>query len=140
MNSVAARRSERRLYVVYLERVIKIEAVQCHREPSPTTIYAAGSSPGLPPRTIGDFLWSLDAPEGFPLGPGRLGQLNPVSLPMQLAWNAAVAAFKEFIAAIVNGELIANGVHPATGIRHDLDPAEWTRTKPDPRCAQRRLD
>ena len=46
---------------------------------------------------------------------------------MQLAWDAAVAAFKEFIKAIKNGELIANGVHPATGVRHDLHPAEWTR-------------
>jgi hypothetical protein len=46
---------------------------------------------------------------------------------MQLAWDAAVAAFKEFIKAIRNGELIANGVHPATGERRDLDPAEWTR-------------
>jgi hypothetical protein len=46
---------------------------------------------------------------------------------MQLAWDAAVAAFKEFIKAIRNGELIANGVRPATGQRHDLDPAEWTR-------------
>ena len=47
---------------------------------------------------------------------------------MQHAWNAAVAAFTEFIDALVNGELIANGVHPATGVRCDLDPAEWTRT------------
>ena len=54
--------------------------------------------------------------------------MNPVSLPMQHAWDAAVAAFKEFIAALVNGELIANGVHPATGVRCELDPAEWART------------
>jgi hypothetical protein len=54
--------------------------------------------------------------------------MNPVSLPMQLAWNAAVAAFKEFIAAIVNGELIASGMPPATGVRRDLEPAEWTRS------------
>ena len=47
---------------------------------------------------------------------------------MQHAWDAAVAAFEEFIAALVNGELIANGVYPATGVRCDLDPAEWTRT------------
>jgi hypothetical protein len=47
---------------------------------------------------------------------------------MQLAWNAAVAAFKEFIAAIVNGELIASGMPPATGVRRDLEPAEWTRS------------
>ena len=46
---------------------------------------------------------------------------------MQLAWDAAVAAFKEFIKALVNAELIANGVHAATGVRHDLNPAEWAR-------------
>jgi hypothetical protein len=43
------------------------------------------------------------------------------------AWNAAVAAFKEFKKALVNGELIANGVYEATGVRSDLHPAEWTR-------------
>ena len=47
---------------------------------------------------------------------------------MQHAWDAAVAAFTEFIAALVNGELIANGVHPATGVRGEIDPAEWART------------
>ena len=46
---------------------------------------------------------------------------------MQQAWDAAIAAFAEFIAALVNGELIASGVHPASGVRCDLDPAEWTR-------------
>ena len=46
---------------------------------------------------------------------------------MQLAWNAAVAAFKAFINAITYGELIANGVNPKTGARHDLHPAEWMR-------------
>jgi hypothetical protein len=46
---------------------------------------------------------------------------------MQHAWNAAAAAFEEFIKALKNGELIASGVHPATGARYDLDPAEWTR-------------
>src|SRR5262245_56352417 len=47
---------------------------------------------------------------------------------MQHAWDAAVAEWKGFIAEFVNGELIGSGVHPATGVRHDLDPAEWTRT------------
>ena len=54
--------------------------------------------------------------------------MTPVSVPMKPAWDAAVAAFKEFIKALANGELIGSGVHPATGVRHDLDPAEWTRT------------
>jgi hypothetical protein len=52
----------------------------------------------------------------------------PVSLPLQYAWEAAVAAFEEFIKALKNGELIASGTHPATGFRRELDPAEWKRT------------
>ena len=47
---------------------------------------------------------------------------------MQHAWDAAVAAWNGFIAALANGELIASGVHPATGVRSEVDPAEWTRT------------
>ena len=89
--------------------------------------FSAGCRPKLP----GDFQWSLDAPEedfpGAPPGAPFDLVLNPISPPMQLAWDAAVAAFKEFIKAIINGELIASGVHPATGVRYDIDPAEWTR-------------
>jgi hypothetical protein len=48
---------------------------------------------------------------------------------MQHARDAAMAAFTEFISAIVNRELIANGEHLATGVRRDLVPAEWTRTE-----------
>jgi hypothetical protein len=47
---------------------------------------------------------------------------------MQHAWEAAVVAFKEFINAIINGELIASGMPPATGVRRDLEPSEWTRS------------
>jgi hypothetical protein len=47
---------------------------------------------------------------------------------MQHAWDAAVVAFKEFINAIINGELIASGMPPATGVRCDLEPSEWTRS------------
>src|SRR5262245_66553296 len=72
---------------------------------------------------FGEFQWSVDAPEPFPWG--GLSK-KPVSPPMQRAWNAAVAAFKEFIKALANGELIANGRHPVSGVRSDLDPAEWT--------------
>src|SRR5262249_44254989 len=46
---------------------------------------------------------------------------------MKPAWDAAVVALEELRKALINGELIANGEHPATGVRHDLDPAEWTR-------------
>ena len=47
---------------------------------------------------------------------------------MQRAWDAAIAAFKEFIAELVNGELIASGVYQASGVRSEIDPAEWART------------
>jgi hypothetical protein len=124
---MAARRSEQLLYLVYLARVIQIEAVQCYREAVTDDYTLPFFSGGCRPGRYGDFLWSLDAPEALPWGPVA-SAMNPVSLPMQLAWNAAVAAFKEFIAAIVNGELIASGMPPATGVRRDLEPAEWTRS------------
>jgi hypothetical protein len=128
VNSVAARRSEQALYAVYLARVIKIEAVQCHRAAATDDsiekflFFDAGCRPGLP----GHFQLSLDTWDAFPPGPFA-SVITPVSVPMQRAWNAAVAAFKEFIKALANGELIAKGAYPATGVRHDLDPAEWTR-------------
>jgi hypothetical protein len=131
---MAARRSAQRLYLVYLARVIEIEAVQCHRAAvtddykTQFLFFIAGCRPKLP----GHFQWSLDAPEedfpGAPPGAPFDLVLNPISLHMQLAWDAAVAAFKkDFKKALVNGELIASGVHPTTGARQDLDRAEWTR-------------
>ena len=51
-----------------------------------------------------------------------------MSPAMQLAWDASVAAWRQFIAELANGELIASGVYPVTGVRGALDPAEWTRT------------
>jgi hypothetical protein len=134
VNSVAAQRSAQPLYAVYLARVIKSQSVQCHRAAvtgddklPPWVFFSAGCRPKL----TGSFVWSLDAPEedfrGAPSGAPFDLLLNSISPPMQLAWDAAVVAFKKFIKAIKNGELIANGAHPATGVRHDLDPAEWTR-------------
>ena len=117
MNSVAAQPSARPLYAVFLERVIQIEAVQRHR--------AAVTDDDMA-QFFSDFL--LDAPIVFPWSwQGRVEAKRSVSLPMQHAWNAAPAAFEEFIKALKNGELIASGVHPATGARYDLHPAEWTR-------------
>ena len=117
MNSVAAQPSARPLYAVFLERVIQIEAVQRHR--------AAVTGDDMA-QFFSDFL--LDAPIVFPWSwQGRVEAKRSVSLPMQHAWNAAPAAFEEFIKALKNGELIASGVHPATGARYDLDPAEWIR-------------
>jgi hypothetical protein len=112
---------------VYLAWVIKIQAVQCHRAAATDDsiekflFFDAGCRPGLPAH----FQWNLDTWDAFPPGPFA-SVITPVSIPMQRAWNAAVAAFKELIKALANGELIANGLHPVSGVRSDLDPAEWT--------------
>jgi hypothetical protein len=125
---MAAKEPSRPLYEVFLERVIRIVAVQCHREAvtdetAQFLFFTAGYRPG----EFDGFQWSLDAPEEDFVG-GPVGSvITPVSLPMKPAWDAAVAAFKEFIKALANGELIANGEHPANSVRHDLAPAEWTR-------------
>jgi hypothetical protein len=118
------------VYAEFLARVIDIEAVQCNRaavtDDHTARFFAEGRRPGV----FGDFLWSLNAPEAFPWGPiPPATSEEPVSLPMQHAWEAAVVAWAGFIAQLVNGEQIASAVHPATGVRCDLDPAEWTRTE-----------
>ena len=122
MSSLAARRSAQQLYDVFLARVINIEAVQCHREAVTDERMKRFFSEGRLPWSIGEFLWCLEAPTVPQL------YMTPGPLPMQHARNAAIAAFTELIADIVNGEWIANGRHPATGVRHDLGPAEWKRT------------
>ena len=118
---MATKKQSRLLYEVFLERVIRIDAVQRHRAAVTDENTAQFFSEGCRPGVYGDFRWSLDAPKAFP-------RHEHFSLPMQHAWDAAVAEWKGFIAELVNGELIGSGVHPATGVRHDLDPAEWTRT------------
>ena len=130
MNSVAARTPAQPLYAVFLARVIKIEAVQCHRAAVTDDDYTPRVffSEGCPPQTLDYSCGPWMRREDFPGAPSPRPLENPISLPMQHAWDAAVAAFKEFIDALNNGELIASGVHPATGVRRDLDPAEWTRT------------
>jgi len=125
MNSMAAHRSAQPLYWVYLAWVINIPPVQCHREAVTDDRTAQFFSEGCRPNTL-DFQWSLDEPDAFPWGPVA-SAINPVSLPMQHAWNAAFVAFVVSINALVRGELIASGVHPSTGVRCEIDPAEWTR-------------
>ena len=136
---MATKKRSRPLYEVFLERVIRIDAVQRHRavvtDDHTAEFFAEGRRPGV----FGDFHWSLDRPEPFPLGlvagvvflwgpiPPATSEEPPVSLPMQHAWDAAVAAWADFIAELVNGELIASGVYPASGVRSEIDPAEWTR-------------
>jgi hypothetical protein len=107
----------------YLARVINIPAVQCHREAVTDDRTAQFFSEGRRPDTL-DFQWSLDEPDWGPVASAS----NPVSLPMH-AWNAAFVAFLGFINKLASGELIANGVYQATGVRHDLNRAEWTRER-----------
>ena len=134
------KKPSRPLYEVFLERVIRIEAVQCYRaavtDDHTVRFFAEGRRPGV----FGDFHWSLDRPEPFPLGPvagvvflwgpipPATSEEPPVSLPMQHAWDAAVAAWADFIAELVNGELIASGVYFATGDCCEIVQAEWRRT------------
>ena len=47
---------------------------------------------------------------------------------MQHAWDTAVAAWRKFIAELADGELIAEGMNPISGIRRQIDPFEWSRT------------
>jgi hypothetical protein len=122
---MAARRSAEPLYWVYLARVINTPPVQCHREAVTDDRTAQFFSEGCRPNTL-DFEWSLDEPDASPWGPVA-SAINPVSAPMQDAWNAAFVAFVIFIVALVRGELIASGVNPTTGARCEIDPAEWTR-------------
>jgi hypothetical protein len=128
---VAARPPARPLYAEFLARVINIEAVQCYREAVTDDHTAHFFAEGRRPGVFGDFEWFLEGPEAFPWGPvapAASDKLAPISLPMQHAWDAAVAAFEDFIAALIDGELVARGVYPATGIRSEVDPAEWRRT------------
>ena len=127
---MAARPRAQPLYAEFLAQVIKIEAVQCYREAVTDDHTAQFFAEGRLPGVFGDFRWSLDAPKASPWGPlapAASEKLAPVSLAMQNAWNAAVAAFANFIAALVNGGLIAIGMHPATGVRCEIDSAEWMR-------------
>jgi hypothetical protein len=121
---VATRTLWRALSAVFLERVIQIEAVQRHRAAVTDEGMEGFFTEGRQPGSFGEFLWCLDAP----MVP--LLYLTPLSLPMQHARNAAIAAFTEFIAALSNGELIARGV-PPNGLRCELEPAEWTPTDLD---------
>ena len=98
MNPVAAPRSARQLYEVFLERVIRIDAVQRHRaavtDDHTAQFFAAGRRPGV----NGDFKWSLNAPTAFdwgPVGPFTGEKPAPMSPAMQQAWDAAVAAWRK---------------------------------------------
>ena len=121
---MATRTRWRALSAFFLERVIQIEAVQRYRSAVTDEGMEGFFSEGRLPWSFGEFLWCLDGPT-LPLL-----YWTPLSLPMQHALNAAIAAFTEFIAALRNGELIARGA-PPNGLRCDLDQAEWTPTDLD---------
>ena len=121
---MATRTLWRALSAFFLERVIRIEAVQRHQAAVTDEGMEGFFTEGRQPGSFGEFLWCLDAPTV------PLLYLTPLSLPMQHARNAAIAAFTEFIAALSNGELIARGV-PPNGLRCELEPAEWTPTDLD---------
>ena len=123
---MAARRSAQPLYWVYLARVIKIPAVQCHREAITDDRTAQFFSEGCRPDTL-DFQWLLDEPDLSFWEPVD-SAMSPISVPMQQAWNVAFMAFLGFIDALAFGELIASGVNPNTGTRCKIDPVEWMRT------------
>ena len=129
---MATKKPSRPLNEVFLERVIRIDAVQRHRaaavtdDERTTQFFDAGRRPGL----FGDFKWSLDSPTADyrgPLAPFTDEEPPPMSSAMQQAWDAAIVALRELIAELAKGEMIASGMHPATGVR-DLDRAEWMRT------------
>src|SRR5262249_3494274 len=120
----------RPLREIFVARVIAIKPVQQERAAVTEKHVADFFDFGRVPGEIGKYLWPLDeAPEPFPMGIVIAGiEKDPMSPAMARAWDAAVAAWKEFVGALRNGELMAVARHPTTGERHKLDPAEWSRT------------
>ena len=129
---MASQKPSRPFYEVFLERVIKNEAVQRDRaavtDEHTREFFDAGRLPGA----FGDFPWSLDARKPFPYGPIRpchiSGVPRPVSLGHAARWDAAVAAVEGVHSRARQRRTHRQRVHPATGVRSDLDPAEWART------------
>ena len=95
-----------------------------HRRPSTAQFFEEGRRPGA----FGDFLWSLDAEVSRRRSEVVSGTPASVSLPMQHAWDAAVAAWRSSSLQLANGELIAEGMNPISGIRREIDHSEWSRT------------
>ena len=65
---MATQKPARPFYEVFLERVIKIEAVQRHRAVVTDDHTAQFFEEGQRPGASGNFLWSLDRLEPFPRG------------------------------------------------------------------------
>jgi hypothetical protein len=131
---VATKEPSRPLYEVFLERVIRIDAVQRQRAAAVTDdehtarFFDTGRRPGL----FGDFSWSLDSPaagDWGPIAPSATEKPVPMSAAMQKAWEAAVAEWRKLIAELASGEMIASGIHPVSRIRTETDRFEWSRPK-----------
>jgi hypothetical protein len=135
---VAAQKPSQPLHAVFLERVIKIAAVQRHRAAVTDEYAEKFFDAGSRLAGLDDFYWSVDAPELLS-NRGKvqlLGVIGPrsftfpeeaISPAMQAAWNAAFTAWQTLISALRNGELVATARHPASGKRRELHPAEWSR-------------
>ena len=127
---MAPNKPSRPLYEVFLERVIRIDAVQRHRaavtEKHVGDFFEFGRVPGQ----IGTYLWPLDgAPEPFPRGIVFDDmEKKPMSPAMARAWDAAVRAKDAFVADLRAGVLIATATYATIGERRDLEPAGWMST------------
>ena len=116
---MARQKPARPFYEVFLERVIKIEAVQRYRAVVTDEDTAQFFEEGRRPGAYGDFHWSLDAPK---VGAVSLIARStderpaPMSPAMEKTWDAAVTAWRKFIGELANGEMIAEGMNPISGI------------------------
>jgi hypothetical protein len=112
-------------HAVFLERVIAVVAVQRHRaaaiaeyaaEPAAKVaeFFDTGRLPGS--FELYAFQWSLEEPKAFHPGQIIPDTPTPPMLPaLQRAWDAAVRQWLAFIAALINGELVATGTHQRAG-------------------------
>jgi hypothetical protein len=127
--------------LVFLERVIRVDAVQCHRRamhdrPHGETaddsqvagFFAVGWLPGAysEPRPWAGFEWSLDRPSAArPIGADAQDrQRNVWDFPR--AWEVARRQWLALVAELRAGTLVVSGIHPISGARLALDPVEFT--------------
>ena len=98
--------------------------------PSPTTIrrnsLRRAAAPERSATSFGPWTRRRLSPGGRSRRP-RLRSPRPFA-PYATRVGRGSRGLAEFIAELANGELIANGVHPATGVRGEIDPSEWART------------
>ena len=121
---MATPKPSRPLYAEFLARVIKIEAMQRYRaavtDDHTAQFFPRAAAPGCSATSIG------------PWTPRRLSPGADCDVPRNHPFRSHATrvgrggrGVERFIAALANGELIASGMHPATGVRSEIDPAEW---------------